>query len=186
LPTIKDAPSFANTIEALEQSGKSLDKVLVGVFFSVAGADSNEAGNVTARIFSPKLDHPVAVADRAVPAVFAAPRSARRPMRAWAARGANGGETDNRAIAPKSWPCAKSAPSCWAMTEFRGLQAGNRDGRHAGRVRDLLMAVWDPGQGRGRGRCRRADEMMMRRWRQRPAGAVGLALLRRKAAQGGA
>ena len=35
-----DAPTFANTIEALEASGDALDKVL-GTFFTVAGADSN-------------------------------------------------------------------------------------------------------------------------------------------------
>ena len=36
------APSFANTIEALEASGDALDKGL-SVFFTVAGADSNGA-----------------------------------------------------------------------------------------------------------------------------------------------
>ncbi|EPX76718.1 M3 family metallopeptidase [Salipiger mucosus] len=46
--------SFANTIEAMEGAGESLDRVL-SVFFSVAGADSNEARQALQRDFSPKL-----------------------------------------------------------------------------------------------------------------------------------
>ncbi len=49
-----DAPSFANTIEALEQAGKVLDKVL-SVFFSVSGADTNPTRQALQRDFSPKL-----------------------------------------------------------------------------------------------------------------------------------
>ncbi len=49
-----EAPSFANTIEALEAAGGDLDKVL-SVFFSVAGADSNPAREDLQRAFSPKL-----------------------------------------------------------------------------------------------------------------------------------
>ncbi|MEL7279949.1 MAG: M3 family metallopeptidase [Pseudomonadota bacterium] len=47
-------PSFANTIEALEQAGKALDKVL-SVFFSVSGADTNPKRQELQRAFSPKL-----------------------------------------------------------------------------------------------------------------------------------
>ena len=50
----KDAPDFANTIEALEAAGGALDKVL-GTFFTVAGADSNPAREDLQRAFSPKL-----------------------------------------------------------------------------------------------------------------------------------
>jgi peptidyl-dipeptidase Dcp len=48
------APTFANTIEALEQAGKSLDLVL-SVFFTVAGADTNPERQQLQRAFSPKL-----------------------------------------------------------------------------------------------------------------------------------
>lgn len=48
------APTFENTIEALEASGKTLDKVL-SVFFTVAGADSNPARQALQRDFSSKL-----------------------------------------------------------------------------------------------------------------------------------
>jgi len=47
-------PTFANTIEALEFSGQSLDRVL-SVFFTVAGAHSNPARQALQREFAPKL-----------------------------------------------------------------------------------------------------------------------------------
>ena len=49
-----DAPSFANTIEALDCTGKALEKVL-SVFYTVSGADSNPAREDLMRDFSPKL-----------------------------------------------------------------------------------------------------------------------------------
>ena len=49
-----DPPDVANTIEALEQSGKKLDQVL-SVFFSVSGADTNPRRQELQRAFSPKL-----------------------------------------------------------------------------------------------------------------------------------
>ena len=54
IATRPEAPSFANTIEALEAAGGALDKVL-GVFFTVARADSNPAREDLQRSFSPKL-----------------------------------------------------------------------------------------------------------------------------------
>jgi peptidyl-dipeptidase Dcp len=47
-------PDFANTIEALEAAGKALDKVL-GVFFTVSGADSTPVREDLQRQFSPRL-----------------------------------------------------------------------------------------------------------------------------------
>ncbi len=49
-----EAPTFANTIEALERADKTLGKVL-GTFYSVAGADSNPAREALQREFAPKL-----------------------------------------------------------------------------------------------------------------------------------
>ena len=49
-----DAPSFANTIEALENADQLLDRVL-GVFFNLAGADSNDKRQELQREFSPRL-----------------------------------------------------------------------------------------------------------------------------------
>ena len=49
-----DAPSFANTVEALACTGKALEKVL-SVFYTVSGADSNATRENLMRDFSPKL-----------------------------------------------------------------------------------------------------------------------------------
>tara|TARA_R110000787_G_scaffold20666_18_gene61531 strand:- start:1784 stop:3793 length:2010 start_codon:yes stop_codon:yes gene_type:complete len=57
IAAIADNPApanFANTVEALEAAGHLLDQVL-GVFFTVAGADSNPAREALQRDFSPKL-----------------------------------------------------------------------------------------------------------------------------------
>ncbi|MCK0120342.1 M3 family metallopeptidase [Loktanella sp. F6476L] len=48
------APTFANTIEAMELAEVTLGKVL-GVFYGVAGADSNPAREALQRDFGPKL-----------------------------------------------------------------------------------------------------------------------------------
>ncbi len=49
-----EAPTFANTIEALERAGRDLDRVL-GAFYGVAGADSTPAREALQREFAPKL-----------------------------------------------------------------------------------------------------------------------------------
>src|SRR6056297_3126474 len=49
-----DAPSFANTIDALEASDAVLDRV-AGVFYNLAGSASNEAREALQRDFAPKL-----------------------------------------------------------------------------------------------------------------------------------
>ena len=49
-----DTPSFANTIEALEQADGLLDRV-AGVFFNLAGADSTPAREALQREFAPKF-----------------------------------------------------------------------------------------------------------------------------------
>lgn len=49
-----EAPSFANTIEALEQADALLDKV-GGVFFNLSGSDSNPAREALQRDLAPKL-----------------------------------------------------------------------------------------------------------------------------------
>ncbi|MCR8723999.1 M3 family metallopeptidase [Frigidibacter sp. ROC022] len=49
-----EAPTFANTIEALELADETLNRVL-GVFYNLAGADSNPTREALQREFSPKL-----------------------------------------------------------------------------------------------------------------------------------
>ena len=48
------APTFANTIEALERGGRALDRVS-NVFFVLAGADTNDAIEAIERDISPLL-----------------------------------------------------------------------------------------------------------------------------------
>src|SRR5487761_982470 len=50
----KAAPSFANTIEALEKSGRALDRVS-NVFFLLAGAEPSAAIEAVGRDVSPLL-----------------------------------------------------------------------------------------------------------------------------------
>ncbi len=49
-----EPPTFANTIEALELAGATLDRV-AGVFYNLAGADSTPAREELQREFAPKL-----------------------------------------------------------------------------------------------------------------------------------
>lgn len=49
-----DAPTFANTIEALERSDELLDRV-AGVFFNLASTDANDTRQALQRDLSPKL-----------------------------------------------------------------------------------------------------------------------------------
>lgn len=49
-----DAPTFENTIEALELADDTLGRVL-SVFYNLAGSDSNDAREALMRDFSPKL-----------------------------------------------------------------------------------------------------------------------------------
>ena len=49
-----DAPTFANTVDALELMGGDLEKVL-GSFYALAGTDSNEKREELQREFAPKL-----------------------------------------------------------------------------------------------------------------------------------
>ena len=49
-----EPPTFANTIEALERSGKARDKV-AGVFFNLAGAASNDEIEAIEREIAPVL-----------------------------------------------------------------------------------------------------------------------------------
>jgi peptidyl-dipeptidase Dcp len=53
-PRTRRRPSFANTVEALELADERLGRVL-SVFYTLAGADTNEARNALQREFSPKL-----------------------------------------------------------------------------------------------------------------------------------
>ena len=65
----REAPSFANTIEALELAEAVLDRVS-GVFYNLAGADSTEAREALQRDLAPKMSA-VCVGSDQQPALFA-------------------------------------------------------------------------------------------------------------------
>ena len=259
-----EPPSFANTIEALEAAGRTLDRVL-GVFFTVAGADSTPEREALQRAFSPKLaahfseisgnkalfarvqavwaardtlgltdeqtrvlmlthrgfvragaaldgaaearmkaiksrlaelgtaftqnlladergwfmelsepdldglpdfvidaaraagrekgvDGPVITLARSliVPFLQFSPRRdlRERAYRAWAARGANGGETDNRAIAAEILKLREERARLLGYDTFAAYKLETEMARTPERVRDLLMAVWKPARAR--------------------------------------
>ncbi|MEL7130788.1 MAG: M3 family metallopeptidase [Pseudomonadota bacterium] len=255
-----DAPTFANTIEALEAAGDGLDKVL-GTFFTVAGADSNPTREALQRDFSPKLaahfaeissnkalfariksiwdardtldltdeqqrvlmlihrgyiragaalegadearmkeikgrlaelgtaftqnlladernwfmelnegdlaglppfvvdaasaagedkdaDGPIVTLSRSIIVPFLQ-FSTRRDLRekayrAWTARGANGGETDNRAIAAEILKLREERAKLLGYDNFANFKLETEMAKTPESVRDLLMAVWEP------------------------------------------
>jgi peptidyl-dipeptidase Dcp len=259
-----DAPSFANTVEALEAAGEQLDKVL-SVFFTVAGADSNPAREELQRDFSPKLaahfsgissnkalfqrvadlwarkddlgltdeqarvlmlthrgfvragaaltgdadarmqaikarlaslgtsftqnlladerawfmplseddleglpdfavdaaraagqekgaDGPVVTLSRSiiVPFLQFSPRRDLRETayKAWIARGANGGETDNREIATEILALREERAKLLGYDNFAAYKLETEMARTPDKVRDLLMQVWEPAKAR--------------------------------------
>ncbi|WP_299044286.1 M3 family metallopeptidase [uncultured Tateyamaria sp.] len=255
-----DAPTFANTIEALEAAGDGLDKVL-GTFFTVAGADSNPVREGLQRDFSPRLaahfadissnkalfariatiwdarddldltdeqqrvlmlthrgyvrsgaaldgaeearmkkikgrlaelgtaftqnlladerdwfmplaegdlaglpafvvdaartagaekdaDGPVVTLSRSIIVPFLQ-FSTRRDLRekayrAWTARGANGGDTDNRAIAAEILKLREERAKLLGYDTFAAYKLETEMAKTPAAVRDLLMAVWEP------------------------------------------
>ncbi|WP_299984572.1 M3 family metallopeptidase [uncultured Ruegeria sp.] len=259
-----DAPTFANTIEALEAAGEQMDKVL-SVFFTVAGADSNPRREELQRAFSPKLaahysrissnkalfqrvadlwdrrddlgltdeqarvlmlshrgfvragaaltgdddarmqaikarlaslgtsftqnlladerewfldlteedlqglpdfvvdtartagqekgaDGPVVTLSRSliVPFLQFSPRRDLREKayRAWTARGANGGETDNREISAEILALREERAKLLGYSNFANYKLETEMAQTPDRVRDLLMQVWEPAKAR--------------------------------------
>ena len=293
-----EPPTFANTIEAMEGAGEVLDNVL-SVFFTVSGADSNEARQALQRDFSPRLaahssaiyanaalfariedlwdrrdslglseeearvlfltrrgfvragaaltgaeaermkevksrlavlgtsftqnllkdeadwfmplseadleglpdfvvdsarsagealgrEGPVVTLSRSliVPFLQFSPRRDLREKayRAWTARGANGGDTDNRAIAAETLALREERGQAAGLSGFRRFQAGNGDGPHAGPRPRPADGGLETGARGGDGRPGGNGRDAARGRGERPLPALGLALLRRKAA----
>ncbi|MBK0329695.1 M3 family metallopeptidase [Rhodobacteraceae bacterium F11138] len=94
------------------------------------------------------LDVPVVTLSRSiiVPFLqFSARRDLReRAYRAWAARGANGGATDNRAIAAEILALRAERAGLLGYDSFAEYKLETEMARSPDKVRDLLMAVWAP------------------------------------------
>lgn len=67
-----------------------------------------------------------------------------KALKAWAARGANGGETDNREIAAEVLALRDERAKLLGYKDFAAYKLETEMAGSAARVRDLLMAVWDP------------------------------------------
>ncbi|SMX31254.1 M3 family metallopeptidase [Actibacterium lipolyticum] len=75
--------------------------------------------------------------------------SPRRDLRekayeAWVARGANGGDTDNRAIAAEVLNLRAERATLLGYADFASYKLETEMAKSPDRVRDLLMAVWEP------------------------------------------
>ncbi|MEP4197013.1 MAG: M3 family metallopeptidase [Aliishimia sp.] len=79
--------------------------------------------------------------------------SSRRDLReiaynAWGARGANGGETDNRAIAAETLSLREERAKLLGYPDFASYKLETEMAGSPERVRELLMAVWEPAKAR--------------------------------------
>ncbi|MFM2390711.1 MAG: hypothetical protein RLZZ437_2266 [Pseudomonadota bacterium] len=75
--------------------------------------------------------------------------STRRELRkkafeAWVARGANGGETDNRALAAETLALREERAKLLGYNSFADFKLEPEMAKTPGAVRDLLMRVWEP------------------------------------------
>ena len=91
--------------------------------------------------------------------------SSRRDLReiaykAWAARGANGGETDNRAIATEILKLRQERAELLGYADFAAYKLETEMAKSAGNVRDLLATVWEPTKIRANADAALLEEMM--------------------------
>lgn len=98
------------------------------------------------------LDGPVVTLSRSLIVPFLE-FSDRRGLRetaykAWAARGANGGETDNRAIVSETLRLRQEQTALLGYKSFSEFKLETQMAKTPVRVRDLLMQVWGPAKAR--------------------------------------
>jgi peptidyl-dipeptidase Dcp len=98
------------------------------------------------------LDGPVVTLSRSIIVPFLQ-FSPRRDLRenaylAWAARGANGGDTDNRAIAAETLALREERAALLGYDSFADYKLETEMAREPAKVRELLMAVWGPAKAR--------------------------------------
>ena len=71
-----------------------------------------------------------------------------RAYKAWAARGANGGETDNREIVRETLQLRQEQAALLGYKSFAEFKLETQMAKTPARVRDLLMQVWHPAKAR--------------------------------------
>jgi peptidyl-dipeptidase Dcp len=83
-----------------------------------------------------------------------------RAWRAWAARGANGGETDNRAIAAETLRLRAERAALLGYADFASYKLEPEMAGTPQAVRDLLMKVWTPAKGQAEADAAAMQEML--------------------------
>jgi peptidyl-dipeptidase Dcp len=92
---------------------------------------------------------------------FSARRDLReRAFRAWTARGANGGATDNRAIVAEMLALRAERARLLGYPDFASFKLETEMAKTPDAVRDLLMAVWEPARARAEADAARLEEML--------------------------
>ena len=109
-------------------------------------------------------DGPVVTLSRSliVPFLQFSPRRDLREkaMQAWAARGANGGDTDNRAIAAETLALREERARLLGYESFAAFKLDTEMAGKPDNVRDLLMQVWEPAKAQAERDAERLTEMM--------------------------
>ena len=80
--------------------------------------------------------------------------------KAWAARGANGGETDNRTIAAEILKLREERAKLLGYDSFAAYKLETEMAKTPDAVRDLLMAVWEPAKTRANEDAEILERMM--------------------------
>ncbi len=80
--------------------------------------------------------------------------------RAWVARGANGGETDNRDIAAETLSLREERAKLLGYENFAGFKLETEMARTSDKVRALLMQVWQPAKQRAEADAQVLTQMM--------------------------
>ncbi|MDA7964096.1 M3 family metallopeptidase [Ruegeria sp.] len=109
-------------------------------------------------------DGPVVTLSRSliVPFLQFSPRRDLREKayRAWTARGANGGETDNREIAAEILALREERAKLLGYDSFADFKLETEMARTPDKVRDLLMQVWQPAKARADADAEVLNQMM--------------------------
>jgi peptidyl-dipeptidase Dcp len=110
------------------------------------------------------LDGPAVTLSRSliVPFLQFSPRRDLREKawRAWAARGANGGETDNRALAAETLALRHERAGLLGHADFAGWRLEVEMAKTPEAVRELLGAVWTPARARAEADAERYAALM--------------------------
>jgi peptidyl-dipeptidase Dcp len=84
-----------------------------------------------------------------------------RAYEAWVARGANGGETDNRAVAAEILALRAERAALLGYPDFASFKLEPEMAKTPGAVRELLMRVWEPAKAKALGDAAVLEAMLV-------------------------